>query len=89
MRYLLSRFFLRFKRDGLVNVIFFTIKFFFQGEKKINLYTLEISNNKKIDDYFLIFGTDKGFLDGKKTFYKISKTSLEKNFYIDIYSGKF
>ena len=80
MRYLFSRFFLRLKRDGLVNVILFIFKFFFQSEKKINLDTLEISNNKKLDDYFLIFGTDKGFLDGKKTFYKISKTSSEKNF---------
>tara|TARA_B100001057_G_scaffold499659_1_gene611172 strand:+ start:13112 stop:14014 length:903 start_codon:yes stop_codon:yes gene_type:complete len=80
MRYLFSRFFLRLKRDGLVNVILFIFKFFFQSEKKINLDTLEISNNKKLDDYFLIFGTDKGFLDGKKTFYKISKTSSEKKF---------
>ena len=80
MRYLLSRFFLRLKRDGLINVILFIFKFVFQSEKKINLDTLEISSNKKLDDYFLIFGTDKGFLDGKKTFYKISKTSLEKKF---------
>ncbi len=80
MRYLFSRFFLRLKRDGLVNVILFIFKFFFHSQKKINLDTLEISNNKKLDDYFLIFGTDKGFLDGKKTFYKISKTSSEKNF---------
>ena len=80
MHYLFSRFVLRLKRDGLVNVIFFIFKFFFQSEKKINLDTLEISNNKKLDDYFLIFGTDKGFLDGKKTFYKISKTSSEKKF---------
>lgn len=80
MRYLFSRFFLRLKRDGLVNVILFIFKFFFHSEKKINLDTLEIPNDKKLDDYFLIFGTDKGFLDGKKTFYKISKTSSEKNF---------
>ena len=80
MRYLFSRFFLRLKRDGLINVILFIFKFVFQSEKKINLDTLEISSNKKLDDYFLIFGTDKGFLDGKKTFYKISKTSLEKKF---------
>ncbi len=80
MRYLFSRFFLRLKRDGLVNVIFFIFKFFFQSEKKINLDILEIPNNKKLDDYFLTFGTDKGSLDGKKTFYKISKTSSEKKF---------
>ncbi len=80
MRYLLSRFFLRLKRDGLVNVILFIFKFIFQSDKKINLDNLEISNNKKLDDYFLIFGTDKGFLDGKKTFYKISKTSPEIKF---------
>lgn len=80
MRYLFSRFFLRLKRDGFVNIILFIFKFLFQREKKINLDTLEISNNKKLDDYFLIFGTDKGFLDGKKTFYKISKTSSEKKF---------
>jgi hypothetical protein len=80
MQYLFSRFLLRLKKDGLVNVIFFIFKFFFQSEKKINLDTLEISNYKKLDDYFLIFGTDKGFLDGKKTFYKISKTSSEKKF---------
>ena len=40
---------------------------------------MEIPNDKKLDDYFLIFGTDKGFLM-EKTFYKISKTSSEKIF---------
>ena len=80
MRYLFSRFFLRLKRDGLVNVILFIFKFFFHSEKKINLDTLEIPNDKKLDDYFLIFGTDKGFWMEKKRFTKYLKHPQKKIF---------
>ena len=80
MKYFFSRVVLRFKRDGLLKLIVFLINFFFKNEKKINLDNLKIPSIKKLDEYFLIFGTDKGYLDGKKTYYKISKTSNEKKF---------
>ena len=71
MKYFFSRVVLRFKRDGLLKLIVFLINFFFKNEKKINLDNLKIPSIKKLDEYFLIFGPDKGYLEEKKTYYKI------------------
>lgn len=80
MSYLIKRLIFRLKRDGLAKVIELIFQYIFYKNKKIDLDDLNLSKNLSLDDLFLTFGTDKGFLDGKKTFYKISKTFSDKKF---------
>ncbi len=83
-KYLIMRFFHSLKNDNILVVlkkIFNTIFY----SNKIDLDKLIINENLKLDDLFLKFGTDKGFLDGKKT-YDFLKSSKEgrkqfKNYY--------
>ncbi len=76
---LINRFFYRLKNDGLIK----TIKLFFQytsfKSKKIDLDQININKTESLDDLFLRFGTDKGYLDGKKTFYKFNKDLKTKH----------
>ena len=52
--------------------------------QKIDLDTLIINSPNNLDDIFIKFGTDKGSLDGKKTYefiYKNSKDKAYKNYF--------
>ena len=67
LKYLIERFFYVLKKDN----IFIILKKFFKTiyySNKIDLDQLNIDKNLGLDDLFLKFGTDKGSLDGKKTY---------------------
>ena len=68
MKYLINRSFYRFKEEGLLKIIKLFFKFILKNDKKIDLDNINITQDKTLDEIFLIFGTDKGKLDGKKTF---------------------
>ena len=67
IKYLLSRVF-----HLLINFKFFDILKktygYFIGSTKIDLDKLTVDKDLSLDDLFLKFGTDKGSLDGKKTY---------------------
>ena len=79
MKYLISRTIYRFKIGGFFEVLKFFFKFLIKNNDKINLDKINITY-KSLDELFLIFGTDKGTLDGKKTFYKLNKYQNKKKF---------
>lgn len=81
MKYLIDRLIFRLRKDGFFVVIKLILLFLIKKNKKINLDELEITNSKTLDEIFLIFGTDKGKLDGKKTYYKLSKNLKTKNLF--------
>lgn len=80
--YILKRVFQVFRNEGLlvlINKIFTLSKY----DGKINLDDLINDSPKNLDDIFIKFGTDKGSLDGKKTFefvYKKMKNNPYKNY---------
>ena len=76
LSYLTSRFFFRLKKYGLVST-FSKLVNHFLGRNKIDLDELKLDENLSLDDICLIFGTDKGFLDGKKTYDYLKKTNPE------------
>jgi hypothetical protein len=82
-KYLLKRLYLSFKHDGF----FSTFKKIFSTlfkDNKIDLDVIIKDSPQNLDDIFVKFGTDKGSLDGKKTFaniYKNSKTKQFKNYF--------
>ena len=81
-KYLLSRFYLSLRNDGF----FLTLKKSFNtllDNNKIDLDKIIKNSPDNLDDIFIKFGTDKGSLDGKKTFtniYKNLKTKQFKNY---------
>ncbi len=75
MSYLINRFFYRLKNDGAFVTLRLIWQFITRKNSKINLDEINISSNESMDKLFLIFGTDKGKLDGKKTYYKICRNS--------------
>jgi hypothetical protein len=81
MKYLIHRSIFRLKKDGIFIFLKILLLFLIKRNRKINLDELEISNNKSLDEIFLAFGTDKGKLDGKKTYYKLSKNLKTKNLF--------
>jgi hypothetical protein len=81
MKNLINRAIFKLKKDGFIEVLILIFFFLIKRSKKINLDRIEISNNKTLDEIFLTFGTDKGKLDGKKTFYKISKNLKTKDLF--------
>ncbi len=89
LKYFLKRFYLSLKKDGFFNTIkkiFYTIL----GNNKINLDKLNLEENRSLDDLFLIFGTDKGKYDGKKTYHHLQRISQNNEFknYLDFINRK-
>ena len=85
IKYLLSRVF-----HLLINFKFFDILKktygYFIGSTKIDLDKLTVDKDLSLDDLFLKFGTDKGSLDGKKTydyFEKNKKKNKQYNNYLE------
>jgi len=73
LKYLIRRFFYMLRNHGILATLTkIYITFFYSN--KIDLDKLNIDKNLGLDDLFLKFGTDKGSLDGKKTY-----DYLEKN----------
>jgi len=73
LKYLIERFFYTLSNYGILATLKKIYKTCFYSNK-IDLDKLNIPNNLGLDDLFLKFGTDKGSLDGKKTY-----DFLEKN----------
>ena len=73
LKYLIRRFLYILRNNG-ISIILKKICNFTIYSSKINLDQLTIEKNLGLDDIFLKFGTDKGSLDGKKTY-----NFLEKN----------
>ena len=82
--YLLSRSFEVIKKNGLHAFIKKLFKFTFSSTK-IDLDAFEIDKDSTLDDFFIKFGTDKGSLDGKKTYDTLFKNSKKEEFknYLD------
>ena len=82
--YLLSRSFQIIKKNGLKTFIkkLFTFTF---SSTKIDLDAFVIDEDSSLDDFFIKFGTDKGSLDGKKTYERLFKNSKKEEFknYLD------
>ena len=75
IKYLLNRIFLSIKKDGILLLILKIKKFILRGNK-IDLDLLQNKYSKEcLDDLFIRFGTDKGTLDGKKTYYVLNLAS--------------
>ena len=83
IKYLIGRFFHTLKNYGMLFALKKIYKTCFYSNK-IDLDKLKIDKNLELDDLFLKFGTDKGSLDGKKT-YDYSEKDKEggkfKNYY--------
>ena len=81
-KYLFKRFFTSFKNEGFINLFKKVINTLFKGNK-IDLDQLITNSPDNLDDIFIKFGTDKGSLDGKKTYdflYKNLKKKIFKNY---------
>ena len=77
--YLFKRFFLLLISFKVLEIFKKTYNFFTDGSK-IDLDKLNIDKDLSLDDLFLKFGTDKGTLDGKKTYDFLEKKKKEKSF---------
>ena len=82
--YLLSRSFKVIKKNGFQAFLKKLFKFTFSSNK-IDLDTFVIDKDSTLDDFFIKFGTDKGSLDGKKTYESLYKNSKKEEFknYLD------
>ena len=81
-KYLLKRLILSLKNDGFFPTFKKGLDILFKNNK-IDLDRIIKDSPNNLDDIFIKFGTDKGSLDGKKTFYhlyKNSKTNQFKNY---------
>jgi len=81
-KYLFKRFFTSFKNESFINIFKKVINTLFKGNK-IDLDQLITNSPNNLDDIFIKFGTDKGSLDGKKTYdflYKNLKKKIFKNY---------
>lgn len=83
MKTFINRALFRLKNDSLINCIKLLFKFIFSKSNKIDLDNLKLQNDLTLDQIFLTFGTDKGKLDGKKTFYKLTKNLDTKHLFIN------
>ena len=83
MKIIFNRALFRLKNDSFKNCIKLLFKFIFSKSNKIDLDKLKLQNNLTLDEIFLTFGTDKGKLDGKKTFYKFSKNPDKKHLFMN------
>ena len=82
--YLFTRSFEIIKNTGIKSFIKKMVIYTFSS-KKIDLDTFVINKDDNLDDFFVKFGTDKGSLDGKKTYDTLYKNSNKKEFknYLD------
>ncbi len=81
---LINRALFRLKNEGLLRTLKLLFKFLFSNNKnKIDLDKLDLKKNLTLDEIFLTFGTDKGNLDGKKTFYKYTKNIKTKHLFMN------
>ncbi len=81
-KYLFKRFVTSLKKDGLIVSLEKVVNTIFK-DNKIDLDQLILNSPDNLDDIFIKFGTDKGSLDGKKTYdslYKNSKKKIYKNY---------
>ena len=81
-KYLLKRFFINLKKYGLFSTCNKIFNFLLK-KNKIDLDILIKNSPDNLDDIFIKFGTDKGSLDGKKTYdslYKNSEPNQFKNY---------
>ena len=83
MKIFINRALFRLKNDSLINCIKLLFKFIFSKSNKIDLDNLKLQDDLTLDEIFLTFGTDKGKLDGKKTFYKLTKNLDTKHLFIN------
>ena len=80
--YLFKNFFIGLKNYGLIYVLKKVVNIILK-KNKIDLDQLILNSPDNLDDIFIKFGTDKGSLDGKKTYdalYKNSKKKIYKNY---------
>tara|TARA_B100000795_G_C22730792_1_gene411293 strand:+ start:151 stop:1065 length:915 start_codon:yes stop_codon:yes gene_type:complete len=80
--YLFKRFVINLKNYGLINSLKKVVNIIFK-KNKIDLDQLILNCPDNLDDIFIKFGTDKGSLDGKKTYdhlYKNSKKKIYENY---------
>ena len=78
LNYLFKRLFISLKNESFLDTIKKIINTFL-GKNKIDLDKLSKDfAHLGLDDLFLVFGTDKGKLDGKKTYYNL-KSLVDKN----------
>ena len=83
LKYLIRRFLFALRNDSIIVVLKKIYNTLFDLNK-IDLDKLNIDKNLGLDDLFLKFGTDKGNLDGKKTYnflHKDTKGRKFKNYY--------
>ena len=83
LKYLIRRFFYTLRNYGILTTLKKIYKTCFYSNK-IDLDKLNIDKNLVLDDLFLKFGTDKGSLDGKKTYDYLEKDKIGgkfKNYY--------
>ena len=73
LSYLFNRFCFRLKKYGLISTLCKLVNYFF-NKNKIDLDELKLDESLSLDDVCLTFGTDKGLLDGKKTYDYLKKT---------------
>jgi len=81
-KYLLNRFYLSLRNEGFFLTLKKSLNILLKNNK-IDLDKIIMDSPKDLDDIFIKFGTDKGSLDGKKTFanlYKNLKTKQFKNY---------
>ncbi len=78
IKYLFKRLILNLKHENLFVVVSKILKTIFSSNK-INLDKLMVDENLSLDDLFIKFGSDKGSLDGKKT-YSFLKLKDNKRF---------
>jgi hypothetical protein len=81
MKYIINRAIFRWKESSFLEFLKLSFLYLIGKNNKINLDSIDLEDVKSLDKLFLTFGTDKGKLDGKKTFYKISKNLKTKNLY--------
>ena len=81
--YLVKRFFFTIKKYGILDTITKILNFLL-NKNKIDLDNFKLDENLSLNDIFLTFGTDKGYLDGKKTYdYLKKKNKLEFRNYFE------
>ena len=81
-KYLLNSFYLSLRNEGFFLTLKKSLNILLKNNK-IDLDKIIMDSPKDLDDIFIKFGTDKGSLDGKKTFanlYKNLKTKQFKNY---------
>ena len=83
MKIFINRALFRLKNDSFINCIKLLFKFIFSKSNKIDLDKLKLQNDLTLNEIFLTFGTDKGKLDGKKTFYKLTKNLDNKHLFMN------